>query len=158
MSRKSAGLFLHTPVGVSLPMNTKKGHALFPILKTDLFWEETRIAAYFISRWKPKGAPWMFVAATRNTVRWIIQSDHDAQDLVQEACKLMISTPTSGLNAAQLTDGRDGFQEGTPKIQWEETLDPTGQGQQSNALDERPVLLHSPSGNGCVPSPIWCTV
>jgi hypothetical protein len=44
MSRKSAGLFLHTPDGLSLPMNTKRGHALFPILKTALFWEETRIA------------------------------------------------------------------------------------------------------------------
>src|ERR1700676_1503885 len=44
MSRKSAGLFLHTPVGVSLPMNTKKGRALFPILKTALSREETRIA------------------------------------------------------------------------------------------------------------------
>ena len=57
----------------------------------------------------------MFLAAAWNTVRWIVQHDQDAQDLVQEACKLMISTPTSGLNAAQLTDGRDGFQEGTPK-------------------------------------------
>src|SRR6202035_630603 len=44
MSRKSAGLFLHTPVGVSLPMNTKKGRALLPILKTALCREEPRIA------------------------------------------------------------------------------------------------------------------
>jgi hypothetical protein len=44
ISRKSASLFLHTPVGVSLPMNTKKGRALFPILKTALSREETRIA------------------------------------------------------------------------------------------------------------------
>jgi hypothetical protein len=72
MSRKSAGLFLHTPDGISLLMNTKRGHALFQSSKQLFSGKKLELRLLYKSM-EAEGNPWMFVAAARITVRWIIQ-------------------------------------------------------------------------------------
>ena len=165
MSRKSVDLFLHTPVGVPLPMNTKREGALFPILNTVLSWKRNSNCTRFIDRWKQKAAPgylWpprgIQCAGLSTTTRTHgILSKKSPIDAFR---RWRQRTACRRTNSADRTGGAIKQSEETGYF-WKDPRTFSSMfevGRQSNALEKRPLLPLSPSESGCGPSPICCNV